>query len=77
MSKSIFINAIRATNKTTVAPRRIQTRTEEKKLQKNFNPDPGKWLLCKLMVKQGYSETDVAKHMKKNETLRARKSQFG
>jgi hypothetical protein len=52
-------------------------RAEEKKLQKNFNPDPGKWLLCKLMVKQGYSETDVAKHMKKNETLRARKSQFG
>jgi len=38
-------------------------------MQRNFDSDLGKWLLCRLMVKQGYSEEDVAKHMKKNETL--------
>ncbi|MDH5390907.1 MAG: hypothetical protein OEZ18_06150 [Candidatus Bathyarchaeota archaeon] len=38
-------------------------------MQRNFDSDLGKWLLCKLMVKQGYSEADVAKHMKKKETL--------
>ena len=38
-------------------------------MQRNFDSDLGKWLLCKLMVKQGYSEEDVAKHMNKNETL--------
>ena len=42
---------------------------EEKNLQRNYNHDLGKWLLCKLMVKQGHSEADVAKHMEKNETL--------
>jgi hypothetical protein len=31
--------------------------------------DLAKWLLCRLMVKQGYSETDVAKHMEENEAL--------
>ncbi|MDH5690780.1 MAG: hypothetical protein OEY81_05070 [Candidatus Bathyarchaeota archaeon] len=38
-------------------------------MQRNFDSDLGKWLLCRLMVKQGYSEEDVAKHMEKNETL--------
>jgi len=37
----------------------------EYKLQKDFDSDLGKWLLCRLMVKQGYSGTDVAKHMEK------------
>jgi hypothetical protein len=41
----------------------------EYKLQKDFDSDLGKWLLCRLMVKQGYSGTDVAKHMEKNEAL--------
>ena len=36
-------------------------------LQKDVDSDLGKWLLCRLMVKQGYSGTDVAKHMEKNE----------
>ena len=39
----------------------------EYKLQKDLDSDLGKWLLCRLMVKQGYSGTDVAKHMEKNE----------
>jgi hypothetical protein len=39
----------------------------ENKLQKEFDSDLGKWLLCRLMVKQGYSGTDVAKHMEKTE----------
>ena len=38
-------------------------------MQRDFDSDLGKWLLCRLMVRQGYSEADVAKHMKKNETL--------
>ena len=38
-------------------------------MQKDFDSDLGKWLLCRLMVKQGYSGTDVAKHMEKNEAL--------
>jgi hypothetical protein len=38
-------------------------------MQRDFDSDLGKWLLCRLMVKQGYSEADVAKHMEKNETL--------
>ena len=39
----------------------------ENELQRDFDSDLGKWLLCRLMVKQGYSGTDVAKHMEKNE----------
>ena len=38
-------------------------------MQGNFESDLAKWLLCRLMVKQGYSETDVAKHMEENEAL--------
>ena len=38
-------------------------------MQGNAESDLAKWLLCRLMVKQGYSETDVAKHMEKNEAL--------
>ena len=45
------------------------TRIEEDSLRRNFDSDLGKWLLCRLMVKQGYSEADVAKHMEKNKTL--------
>jgi hypothetical protein len=39
----------------------------ENELQRDFDSDLGKWLLCRLMVKQGYSGTDVAKHMEENE----------
>ena len=39
----------------------------ENKLQKDVNSDLGKWLLCRLMARQGYSGTEVAKHMEKNE----------
>lgn len=31
--------------------------------------DLGKWLLCRLMVKQGYSQTNIPKNMKKNENV--------
>lgn len=31
--------------------------------------DLAKWLLCRLMVRQGHSETDVAEHMEENEAL--------
>jgi len=47
----------------------MRTLIEENNLQRNSDSDLGKWLLCRLMVKQGYSEADVAKHMEKNETL--------
>lgn len=36
-------------------------------MQRDVDSDLGKWLLCKLMVKQGYSQIDIAEHMKKNE----------
>ena len=36
-------------------------------MNRDVDPDLGKWLLCRLMVKQGYSQTDIAEHMKKNE----------
>ena len=38
-------------------------------MQGNAELDLAKRLLCRLMVKQGCSETDVAKHMEKNEAL--------
>ena len=38
-------------------------------MQGNFESELAKWILCRLMVKQGYSETDVAKHMEENEAL--------
>ncbi len=40
-------------------------------MQRNFDSDLGKWLICRLMVKQGYSQATVAKHMKKHENLKA------
>jgi hypothetical protein len=33
-------------------------------MQGNVDSDVGKWLLCRLMLRQGYSETDVAEQMK-------------
>ncbi len=38
-------------------------------MQRDFDSHLGRWFLCRLMVKQGYSEEDIAKHMEKNETL--------
>jgi len=32
--------------------------------QRNVDSDLGKWLLCRLMRKEGHSGTDIAKHMK-------------
>jgi len=42
-------------------------------MQRDSDSDLGKWLLCRIMVKQGYPEADVAKHMKKKETLTTRR----
>jgi hypothetical protein len=36
----------------------------KRKMQGNVESDVVKWLLCRLMLKQGYSETDVAEQMK-------------
>jgi hypothetical protein len=35
-----------------------------RKMQRNVDALLGKWLLCRLMLKKGYSETDIANHMK-------------
>ncbi len=38
-------------------------------MKRVFDLDLGKWLLCRLMVKQGYSQTNIPKNMKKNENV--------
>lgn len=36
----------------------------------------GKWLICRLMRRQGYSETDIAKYMNTERTQHACLSTF-
>jgi hypothetical protein len=47
----------------------VRAHRGKREMQRDVDSDLGKWLLCKLMVKQGYSQIDIAEHMKKNENL--------